>query len=184
MKTTKDWEILCKKAFRNLKANACDWDTCDQWKREITRDFYLAVHDAGNPNPTGLISENAYVNKMNGGKTTHDHYKSPQFIGRMIMDNQDIYLNDYEKFKEVFWYACGTIVVIQKENDALSRLTSNGKDGYKVLIPTDKKYSHLGIKLYKREEGRRQWKYARPTNNSIVEVPKELLEYEKRYLVE
>ena len=184
MKTTKDWQITCKKAFRNLNANDCDWDTCAQWKREITRDFYLAVFDSGNPNPTGLISENAYVSKMNKGKTTHDHYLCPQFIGRMVMDHRDIYLTDYDKFKEVFWYACGTIVVVQKENDDLSALTTNDENGFRILVPTDKKYSHLGIKLYKREGGRIHWKYSRPVGDDhIIDVPEELLEYEMRYLV-
>jgi hypothetical protein len=184
MKTTRDWQIPCKKVFRNLNANACDWDTCNQWKRDITRDFYLAVHDAGNPNPSGYISENAYVNKMNKKKTVIDHCYSPQFVGRMIMDNRDIYLTDYEKFKEVFWYSCKTIVVIQKENEALSDLTDNGKNGYQVLVPTNMKYSHLGIKLYQRKEGRTRWKYVLPLPTNVLDVPEELLEYEKQYLVE
>lgn len=179
----KDWKITCKKAFRNLNANACDWNTCDQWKREISRDFYLAVFDSGNPNPSGYISENAYVNKMNKQKTVHDHCFSPQFIGRMVMDNADIYLSDYQKFKQVFWYACTTIVVTQKENELLSYLTDNNNDGLKIKVPTNKKYEHLGIKLYKRDEGRIHWKYSKPTNKSFIEVPQELLEYEKQYLI-
>ena len=183
MKTTKDWTVYCKKTFRNLQANAEDWDTSPEWNRAITRDFYLGVFDCGNPNPSGLISENAYVNKMNKGKTTHDHCLSPQFIGRMIMDSQDTYFSDYEKFKATFWYACRTIVVTQKENESLSFLTCNDETGYKILVPTDKKYNHLGINLYEREEGRIHWKYARPIHNNIIDVPEELLEYEKRYLV-
>ncbi len=179
----KDWTIYCEKTYNNLRANRHNWGRSSEWDRAITRDFYLGVFDCGNPNPSGLISENAYVNKMNKGKTTHDHCLSPQFIGRMIMDNQDIYLDDYEKFKEIFWSACRTIIVTQKENESLSFLTTNDQDGYRILVSTDKKYQHLGIKLYEREEGRIHWKYARPIHNNIIEVPQELLEYEKNYLV-
>jgi hypothetical protein len=179
----KDWNIYCEKTFNNLKSNYHKWGESPEWDRAISRDFYLGVFDSGNPNPSGYISENAYINKMNKSKTVHDHCFSPQFIGRMIMDNSDLYLVDYEKFKEVFWYACTTVVVTQKENESLSYLTLNDKDGLRIKVPTDQKYSHLGIKLYKREEGKIHWKYARPTYNSIIEVPQELLDYEKQYLI-
>jgi hypothetical protein len=82
-----------------------------------------------------------------------------------------------------FWYACRTIVVTQKENESLSFLTSNDQDGYKILVPTDQKYNHLGIKLYEREEMQSPLEVCRPIHNNIIDVPVELLEYEKRYLV-
>jgi hypothetical protein len=166
-----------------MRANAHKWGESHEWNIALARDFYLGVFDSGNPNPTGLISENAYVNKMNKGKTTHDHCLSPQFVGRMILDNQDTYLNDYEKFKSAFWYSCRTIIVTSGENDALSSLTKNDDNGYKVLVPTNMKYNHLGIKLYQREDGKKEWKYSRPTFKNVLDVPEELLEYEKRFLV-
>jgi hypothetical protein len=183
MKTTKDWNIYCEKTFNNLKANAHKWGTSQEWDRAISRDFYLGVFDSGNPNPSGYISEEAFVNKMSNKKTVYDHCYSPQFIGRMIMDNQEIYLTDYEKFKEVFWYACRTIIVTQKENESLSYLTTNDKDGFKVHVPTNMKYNHLGINLYEREQGKVHWKYVLPLPTNVLDVPEELLEYEKRYLV-
>lgn len=179
----RNWQIFCEKTYNNMRANAHKWNESPEWNIALARDFYLGVFDSGNPNPTGLISENAYVNKMNKGKTTHDHCLSPQFVGRMILDNQDTYLSDYEKFKSVFWYSCRTIIVTSKENESLSFLTQNKDDGYKVLVATNMKYSHLGIKLYERESGKKEWKYARPINNNVLDVPQELLEYEKRFLV-
>lgn len=179
----RNWQIFCEKTYNNMRANAHKWNESDEWNIALARDFYLGVFDSGNPNASGLISEDAYVNKMNKGKTTHDHCLSPQFVGRMILDNQNTYLNDYEKFKTAFWYSCRTIIVTAKENEKLSFLTKNDDDGYKVLVPTHLKYQHLGITLYKREKGKREWKYAQPTHNNVIEVPEELLEYEKRFLV-
>ena len=71
----------------------------------------------------------------------------------------------------------------QKENESLSFLTSNDQDGYKVLVSTDKKYDHLGITLFKRQKGKVHWKYVTPVETKALDVPEELLEYEKRYLV-
>lgn len=182
-KFSKDWTIYCEKTYRNLQANAISWGTSAEWDRAITRDFYLGVFDSGNPNPTGYISEEALNNKLSGKKTVQDHCYSPQFIGRMVMDNQEIYLSHYEKFKSVFWYACSTILVTQKENENLSDLTINDENGYRVLVPTDKKYNHLGINLYKRFPGKTRWKYSIPEDTNILDVPEELLQYEKQYLV-
>ena len=82
----KDWKVYAEKTFNNLKANSHKWRSSPNWDRAITRDYYIGVFDCGNPNPTGLISENAFNNKLNKIKTVPDHCLSPQFIGRMIMD--------------------------------------------------------------------------------------------------
>lgn len=179
----KDWKVNCEKTFNNLNANSHKWGVSHEWNRAITRDFYLGVFDSGTPNPSGLISEDAYVHKMNNGKVTMDHCFSPQFIGRMVMDNREIYLNDYDKFKDIFWHSCKTIIVTPQENIKLSRLTSHTDDGYKVLVPTHMKYKHLNIKLYQRPNGKTAWKYSQPIGSNILEVIPELVEYEKNYLV-
>ena len=178
----KDWKVYAEKTFNNLKANSHKWRSSPNWDRAITRDYYIGVFDCGNPNPTGMISENAFHNKLNKTKTVHDHCLSPQFIGRMIMDNQEKYLSDYETFEKIFWYSCRTIIVTQRENEALSDLTSNRDNKYQVLVPTHMKYNSLNISLYKKHENKTQWKHAQPIESNILDVPEELLEYEKRYL--
>tara|TARA_Y100001970_G_scaffold180768_1_gene220077 strand:- start:533 stop:1087 length:555 start_codon:yes stop_codon:yes gene_type:complete len=182
MTNKKDWKVYCEKTFNNLKANSHNWERSSNWDRAITRDFYIGVFDCGNPNPTGLISENAFQNKLKKTKTVHDHCLSPQFIGRMIMDDQSKYLDDYEIFEKVFWYACRTIIVTQRENEALSDLTSNKNSEYKIFVPTNLKYNYLDISLYKRDGVKKQWKHAQPIETNVLEVPSELLEYEKQYL--
>jgi hypothetical protein len=62
-------------------------------------------------------------------------------------------------------------------------LTAPDKEDYKVLVPTNLKYNHLDINLYKRQEGKVRWKNSDPVDSNILEIPEDLLEYEKRYLV-
>ena len=45
------------------------------------------------------------------------------------------------------------------------------------------KYNSLNISLYKKHETKTQWKHAQPIESNILDVPEELLEYEKQYLV-
>ena len=40
----------------------------------------------------------------------------------------------------------------------------------------------MNISLYKKHENKTQWKYAQPIESNILDVPEELLEYEKQYL--
>ena len=167
-------------SYLSLKATMHKWGD-PNWTRFLTRIFYNSMFGAGT-NPTGFISESALQNKLNKEKTCQDHYLSPQFMGRMILDNQDKYLSDYETFEKVFWYSCRTIIVTQKENENLSSLTSNRDEKYQVLVPTNMKYNHLNIFLYKRDQGKIHWKYAKQIESNILEVPEELLQYEKQYL--
>ena len=99
----------------------------------------------------------------------------------MIMDNPEIYLENYENFKKMFWLGCSTITVTKKENTSLSLLTDNDGYDYKVYVPTNLKYNHLNIKLYSRVGS--FWKNSVPTETNIIDTPTELLEYEKNFLV-
>ena len=179
------WEVYAEGTFNNMRGNAHNWDRSFDDKRKISRDFYYGVFDAGNPNPTNLISEKALENQLSKQYrlNTLDHYHSPQFVGRMIMANQKKYLEDYEEFKKIFLVCTQQIVVTKKENESLSFLTAPDKEDYKVLVPTNLKYNQLGINLYQRQEGKVRWKNSDPVDSNILEVPEDLLEYEKRYLV-
>jgi hypothetical protein len=45
------------------------------------------------------------------------------------------------------------------------------------------KYNHLGIKLYKRPENAVRWNKSMSIDSNILDVPEELKEYEKQFLV-
>jgi len=178
----KDWRAYCKTSFNALKGNVGDWGT-PEFYRPITRIFYINVFDCGLSNFTGLISENALNNKLSGKKTVYDHCLSPQFIGRMIMDNHEKYLTNYSAFENLFWESCRTVMVTQDENFSLAGLTDNRGSEYKVYVPTDKKYNHLGINLYFRPQKNGRWSEAVPLDTNIIETPEDLLEYEKGFLI-
>ena len=185
MKRKNRIEEYCETTFNCLKANVHNWGK-PEYNRPISRIYYCGVFDCGNPNPTGLISAKALKNKKNKLKTVCDHYLSPQFVGRMILDNPQIYLEDYLQFRKLFVKCTHTIVVTQEENENLSELTKNTKGEYIVKVPTNLKYNHLGIKLYKRDEGVKGWKRENCTileNNILNDVPVELLDYERDYLL-
>lgn len=183
-KSKKNWRAYCETAFNALQSNIKNWGD-PEFSRPITRLYYISVFDCGNScNPTGLISEQALKNKKKKKKVVGDHYLSPQFICRMIMDNPDKYLQDYSTFEEIFFLSTQTIVVTQQENDSLAALTKNDGESYVVKVPTDKKYSHLGIKLYQKPNNTPFWKNSVPVDKEyILDVPQELLEYEKKFLI-
>jgi len=172
----KEWEAYCETAFNSLVANAKNWGKEGHY-RPITRQFYMSVFDCAGVNHTGLISESALHDKS---QRTNDHCLSPQFIGRMVMDNQEKFLTDYEAFKNLFWLACSTITVTKKENKLLSQLTENNGYTYKVHVPTNLKYNHLGIKLLSKVG--LKWDQSIPLKSNIINVPEELLEYETQFL--
>lgn len=178
----KDWKSYCETTYNSLKANLHNWGK-PEFARPITRIYYIGVFDSGIPNPTGLISENALKNKSVKKKVVHDHCLSPQFISRMILDNPDVYLTSLDKFQEIFLLSCQTIVVTAEENLELSYLTSNDGDTYEVKVPTHLKYNHLGIKLYKRPDNAVRWNKSVAIDSNILDVPNELKEYEKQFLV-
>ena len=95
----KDWTIYCEKTFNNLRANAHNWGKSKEWDRQSPVTFTSVCLILRNPNFSGLISENALNNKLNKKKTTNDHCYSPQQVGRQVMDQQDIFLENYTKFK-------------------------------------------------------------------------------------
>ena len=173
----KDWKVYCLTAFNALRANAELWQD-PAYFRPITRIYYDLVFCSGY-NRTGLISEAALNNTK---ERTDDHCLSPQFIARMIMDNPDLYLSDYTVFENLFNLARTTVCVTKSENKQLSLLTDNDGVDYKVYVPTNKKYGHLGIKLY--EKVGHQWKDVVEYEGDIGDIaPIDLLTYEEKFLV-
>ena len=176
---SKKWKAYCKTAFNSMKSNVDNWGDPDFF-RPITRTFYINVFDCAGVNHTGLISENALKNPSS---RTNDHCLSPQFIGRMIMDSPEVYLEDYHLFENLFWKACSTITVTKEENTSLSKLTKNDGIIYEVSIPTNLKYSHLGINLFQRPVNSNKWKDAIKYPAHFIDTPTDLLNYEKKFLI-
>jgi hypothetical protein len=75
--------------------------------------------------------------------------------------------------------------VTKSENKQLSLLTNNKGNDYKVFVPTDKKYKHLGINLYETVKKGSRWnmKNVTPFEYQTLPVPSDLLSYEKQFLI-
>ncbi len=174
--------VYCLKCFNNLRANLHKWGKGNyDWDRSITRDYYHAAFDCGNPFPTNLISKEALVDWYDKKEIVTDHCYSPQFIGRFVMDNADQYLNNFDLFKDLFIKSLTTIQVTAKQNTELRNLTKHRNGVFKIKQPTYNKYNYLNIQLYKKESDE-TWDKSVPTDN-ILDVPEELTLYEEQYLV-
>lgn len=165
-------------AFCSMRGLYEDWKDDSQMicRRTITRFFYEAVANIS----TGYVSVAAKNAKSN--ERTQDHFAGPQWIGRFIMDNGHIYLEDFTKFKKIAEFASQTITVTKKENTILRDQTSviSDIDGVSVFIETPmlEKYKEAGIVLTHKEfekQPAHKWDFP-------LEVPQELLDYESKFL--
>ena len=170
------WISFANVAFHAMKGAAPLWKNADSdTKISMTRLLYDQVFSSGNPHKTGYISSNALDAKREKKKTCNDHCLSPQFVARMIYDNPDVWLTDFEKFKNLFFLCCQTIVVTSKENTELSNLTSNKNGKLEIKVATHLKYEHCNITLFHPKKG--------IVKNPFLDIlPDELIEYEKQYL--
>jgi hypothetical protein len=168
-----DREKTWYSAFKAMGSLLTAWKENAEWldRRFPTRMFYEAVGKT----VTGYVSKAALDNPKS---TTHDHFAIPQWIGRFIMDNGDVYLNDFDKFKEIASFAAQTIKVTKEENKKLSLQTSEISkiDGVEVFIQTSitDKYNEAGILLWDDKKGY--------LTEFPITIPQEILDYEAQFL--
>tara|TARA_B100000508_G_scaffold131949_1_gene120481 strand:- start:86 stop:709 length:624 start_codon:yes stop_codon:yes gene_type:complete len=175
------------------------------WYRVHGRDGYR-IFSASTIN-SYLISEQALKDKINGIKPVSDHYLSPQFASGVPLEFPEKYLcpqhldprgdngdrTNFDIFCEYMNRLRVIVKVTKKENKKLSQLTITEKVSFpKVLVPTDEKYDHLGIELYELPNGKGLTvdlaKKVLETQNplkasTVLYFPKDLIIYEKRFLV-
>ena len=195
--------------FRSFWANREDtWgpDNPD-WYRVHGRDGYrvFSMPDIH----SNLISENALKEKTEEIKPVLDHYLSPQLASGVPLQFPHKYLcpqhldprgkngdrTNFDKFCEYMNRLRVVVRVTKSENKLLSKLTVTKKVSFpQVLVATNKKYDHLGIKLYKLPDGegltvnlaKKILDIQEPLKASeVLYFPPDLLQYEvERYLVE
>ena len=95
------WESFANVAYHAMRGASPLWEYSDSdTKISMTRLFYDQIFSSGNPYKTGYISSSALNAKRERKKTCNEHCLSPQFVARMIYDNPDVWLSDFEKFKD------------------------------------------------------------------------------------
>ena len=194
--------------FRSFWANREDTWGSDHpdWYRIHGRDGYRVF---SMPNiHSYLISEKALKEKIKGKTPVLDHYLSPQLASGVPLQFPHKYLcpqdkdvrgkngarDNFNNFCEYMNRLRVVVKLTKKENSELSKLTITKKVSFpKVLVPTDKKYSHIGIPLYRLPSNEKLTvdlaKKVLDTQDAlkssdVLYFPKDLLQYEKeRYLV-
>jgi hypothetical protein len=186
-------EPYCEMAYSAIRKWMHKWGD-PKWNRPLTRSFYDNVFHATNQH-TGFITKGsveariAYnLNpkfKKNGKKIgyqpCYDHYLSPQFVAVMVLSNPDIYLDCIESFAKIFELSSSVVETTNPENTAMRKFTSSKKGVHQIKVPSDEKYDRAGIALCKRPKGVTKLAKAVITEKKLF-YPKELLEFEKKYL--
>ena len=167
-------EKIIKTTFDNMKLMLSKYNSDNYDKRSVHRLYYESIQRHGHIF-TNYVSKNAMKKSTN---TTYDHFSIPQWIGRFIMDNSDVYLSDFEKFKDIFKFSLQTIKVTKEENKKLSSQTPVIKeiDGIKTFIEISikDKYNKAGILLWCDKDGY--------VDEFPIDIPQEILDYEEQFL--
>ena len=194
--------------FRSFWANREDtWgpEHAD-WYRVHGRDGYRVF---SMPNiHSHLISEKALKEKIEGKTPVLDHYLSPQLASGVPLQFPHKYLcpkdkdvrgkngarDNFNNFCEYMNRLRVVVKVTKSENKLLSNLTVTKTVSFpQVLVATNKKYDHLGIKLYRQPDlsltsdlANKILDTQEPLKTSeVLYFPSDLLQYEaERYLVE
>ena len=149
--------------------------------RSIERMWYGAVFSYKSAGvPSGLVSSDAY---NNGGM--NDHCISPQTVGGFVIDNHNRFLDNVVNptfisednqvkgaLKECYevWTLCNiTNYITSDENKELKKL--------KRTMPTEDKYTHLGIRLFNK-------KTKLPVENYQPNLPEGYTQWEKDNVID
>ena len=206
-KTPKNPNNYLLSIYRSFCANHTDTWGKDHpdWFRPHGRDGYR-VFGSGNIQ-SGYVSEQALNDKLGGKSMTLDHYLSPQFASGVPLHFYDKYLcpqnknprgdngdrDNFDKFCEYMNCLRVVVRVTKEENTELSKLTDTDSGDFPIIhVPTNKKYDHQGIKLYKFDTTKQlRDNVIREILNTqspliaseVLHFPADLIEYEKDFLV-
>lgn len=180
-------EIYAKRCYQVTMSN----DTIKWWNdeksdkdvaRAITRPFYDLIHSCSIP--TGLITENAFMGRMNDPKyiCTKDHIFRPQFVCRYILDNHKMF-KDFAVFREWVIMCCSTTLVTKEENaDLRISGTNNRGEDYVLLSSTDNQYNKIDLKLFSHSNHRSWRDRTIQESSNLISPPQKFLDYEVPFL--
>ena len=155
-------------AYNTLKANAYLWTSdMDKVTESLLTHLYYDLVFACYQDFIGLSTFPMNV-KYDDTIHSYDHFLRPQTVCKYIMDNKDVYLEDFIKFAEVFNSCRQVIRCTKKENKLLSVQTKEG-GGY-----TQDQYKNAGIRLYDNN--------GLLDENTVLPVIKGLSEWEGGYM--
>mgnify|MGYP006078729507 CR=1 FL=1 len=165
-------EVKKRVAFQSMNANKSYWGN-DDYKSTIVDIFYQAVRRV--LSKPLVISEEFQEHIDNHSvKKEKDHCYPPSIIGRCIMDNADLVLNDFELFSQIFDLCSqSTCWVTQEENKILRQQTKVRNGDFYLTCSIKDKYLDAGINLISGQG---------PIDELPYAIPEFILEWEKQYI--
>ena len=148
------------------------WGDSKIKQRSLWRLFYNNISSV----PSGYVSTkiidiDSGTKKMTGDREVQEHWSTPEMVGKFIFDNADVYLNDYEKFRQLYIACSTTIRTLHSENQTLRQ--------QKDVTVLDK-YNKAGIDLF--GESRVVW-HGEPFPLGHL-LPQEVIDYDRRLINE
>ena len=165
-------EKTCHTCYVMMKSVLPYWGDSKIKQRSLWRLFYNNISSV----PSGYVSTkiidiDSGTKKMTGDREVQEHWSTPEMVGKFIFDNADVYLNDYEKFRQLYMACSTTIRTLHSENQTLRQQ----KD-----VPVLDKYNKAGIDLF--GESRVVW-HDEPFPLGHL-LPQEVIDYDRRLINE
>ena len=136
MMLTKDQSDNCYTCFHKMRSSLWMWNKPEFKQRNLWRIFYTDISTI----TSGIISLKASAKNYayENDRLVDEHWSTPEKIGKFIFDNASEYLEDYDKFKQLYMTCSMTIKTLKSENITLSK-----QKGVRVL----EKYKNANINL-------------------------------------
>ena len=133
-------EQTCHTCFIMMKSVLPYWGDKSIKQRSLWRLFYNNISSV----PSGYVSTklidiDSGMRKLGGDRIVQEHWSTPEMVGKFIFDNADVYLNDYEKFRQLYIACSTTIKTLHSENQTLRQQND---------VPVLDKYNKAGIDLF------------------------------------
>jgi len=149
------------------KSSASLYSTSNESKgTAYERVFYDHVADIR----SGWVSKNYMHTDDKFKYTTYDHMNKPQFGGKFLMDNPDIWYGSFDEFLNWAMLFSRVIGVTKVENTKLRVATQH--------IPLEETYASIGIELF--QEG--GIGYDATPYDPFKDLPEIFKDYQKEYL--
>ena len=184
------WEYACKNSFLHAKVILKNWKDYNYKQKMIEASvFYSYVFNNGS-NPSGLISKEALLLKVN--KRTHDHWNSARLFFRAMMEIYPELLKDFKKYRYYFRELCQSTIDITSHQNDIVKFKSDKDEGIKIKYLTIDKYEkckdkndNIGIEFFNSGKGSCTInEYNFVTGFPLKDlVPEWITEFETQYLV-
>ena len=80
-------------------------------QRSLWREFYSQISTIKSGWESVNAAEKNFINEKD--RLVEEHWSTPELVGKFILDNADVYLADYDKFRDLYITCSQTITTIR-----------------------------------------------------------------------